>query len=236
MSALTNSVTASREAMSPVASGLGSVSSASWEFSSSMMTKRSVVLWSVSVRRRPASTNALKISSAFASASSRSLPSASIEALPVSAMTRAARSAVASSAGRAGTSPRRVVMNSPAPLTLSASSTKETSLAIVPPASLIRFVTSSTCWGSASGAEMTVTVASLRVSPMSSGAAAVTNSFCFSMLPLAASSFVRRSSRSARRASTWLCRDSPIGSLRGPAPRTMPTARARNTETRETRW
>src|SRR5699024_3297237 len=87
-----------------------------------------------------------------------------------------------------------------------------------------------------SGAEMMLTSLSLSAPLMRSGAAAVTNSFCLSILPLAASRFVRRVSRSERRASTWLCRDSPIGSFSGPAPRTMPTARARKTETRETRW
>ena len=58
VSAVTKSVTRVRVALSSLASGLGSVSSASVEFSSSMTTNSSVVLWSVSVRSRSASTNA----------------------------------------------------------------------------------------------------------------------------------------------------------------------------------
>ena len=52
---------------------------------------------------------------------------------------------------------------------------------------------------------------------------------------LAASNFSRASSRDARSASTRLERVSPIAFCKGPAPRMMPTASARNTETRETR-
>ena len=93
-----------------------------------------------------------------------------------------------------------------------------------------------TRFGSAPGRTTRVTVVSLRRSASRLRLLAEVNS-SRALVPFSAvSSSLRRAALSARRFFTSEVRVLPMSSLSGPAPSTIPTARAMKIETMETRW